>query len=367
MSRVRVFSVPYKPVGRATNIPAPGCAAGTQKIGRTLLPRRPGHPQFAAFQERGETIDRSHNHSVGGRVGRRSIALRADAAGSSLCLFDRPFASHRPHRLPATRVARPAQALPEPHSAPSDELDVDEPLGAEDQSAEDDRPRIPEPMVFDLVRPLGARRGEFEINALGLFPLSGTQQSTTEFPDALGLESARVEWAPELEYAVRDGLALEFELPFVEGTLGAYKAAAQWTFGTAFERRFTHGVQEILQYDRNPGSWLPTVLYLAGFRFNEVWSALGMLGVRGNTAADRSDDGLEGIINLSLFADVAAHVSLGLETNVAETLSGKTALLVMPQLHWEVTDHIMIQGGAGARLTNERTVPEAAVRVIRSF
>lgn len=32
-----------------------------------------------------------------------------------------------------------------------------EPWGAEDTSTEDDKPRIPEPMVFDLMRPLGAR------------------------------------------------------------------------------------------------------------------------------------------------------------------------------------------------------------------
>lgn len=28
------------------------------------------------------------------------------------------------------------------------------------------RPRIPEPMVYDLIRPLGAEKGEFEVNSL---------------------------------------------------------------------------------------------------------------------------------------------------------------------------------------------------------
>lgn len=41
-----------------------------------------------------------------------------------------------------------------------------EPYGAEDAGAEDDPVHIPEPMVFDLVRGLGAEKGEFEANVL---------------------------------------------------------------------------------------------------------------------------------------------------------------------------------------------------------
>jgi hypothetical protein len=46
---------------------------------------------------------------------------------------------------------------------------------------------------------------------------------------------------------------------------------------------------------------------------------------------------------------------------------GKTNFLLMPQLQWEVTDHFMLQGGIGARITDENTLAEASVRVIRSF
>ena len=60
-------------------------------------------------------------------------------------------------------------------------------------------PEIAEPMVFDLVRPLGARRGELEVNALAQRNLSGPDRN--------------VEWAPEIEYAVADGFAVELELP----------------------------------------------------------------------------------------------------------------------------------------------------------
>ena len=66
-------------------------------------------------------------------------------------------------------------------------------------------PHIPEPMVFDMVRPLGAQRGELEINTLAQRNLSGS--------------GSRTEWAPEIEYAFMDGLAIEFELPFENSEL----------------------------------------------------------------------------------------------------------------------------------------------------
>lgn len=264
-------------------------------------------------------------------------------------------------------VSRAEQGLFHPPGFGPQVHDASEPLGAEDKSAEDDRPRIPEPMVFDLIRPLGARRGEFEMNTLGLFPLGRLPQSRNVIPDALGLDERHVEWAPEMEYALQDDFAVELEAPFQGATLGAYKGAAQWTFGTDRERQFIHGVQFIAQYDRAPASWLPALLYLAGVRFDEVWSALGMFGIRGNSGAERGGERVEMLANVSVFADVATHLTTGLETNFSHTFTGRAALLVMPQLHWEVTDFMMLQAGAGARITSDGTVAEAAVRLIRSF
>ena len=80
----------------------------------------------------------------------------------------------------------------------------DEPFGAEDFGAEQHAVRIPEPMVFDLVRGLGARRGELEVNTLVLLPMNDW-------------DDRHVDWAPEIEYALLDGVALEFELPFEDG------------------------------------------------------------------------------------------------------------------------------------------------------
>jgi hypothetical protein len=266
---------------------------------------------------------------------------------------------------PGTADAFPANAAGSPSGVADN--DSAEPWGAEDQSAEDDRPRIPEPMVFDLIRPLGARRGEFEINTLVIAPLRAVPENRDTVPDALGLAGEGVEWAPELEYAVHDDIALEFELPFQDGTLGAYKGAAQWTFGTDPDQQFIHGAQLIVQYDRAAVSWLPTLLYLAGRRIDDTWSVLGMFGARGNSAAELGGDRVEFVANVSVFADFAQHLSFGLETNFAQTFTGRSALLLMPQVHWEITDFVMFQGGIGARLTSDGTVPEAALRLVRSF
>lgn len=245
-------------------------------------------------------------------------------------------------------------------------------FGAEELRAHDDLPHIPEPMVFDLVRPLGARRGEFEFNTLLLAPLNRRVGLANEIPDSIGLtqergERHRAEWAPEFEYAIRDGLAIEFELPFEEARLAAYKTAVQWTLGTAFDHKLIHGLQAIALYDTHSKHWSPTVSYVVGVRFDEVWSTLVMMGLRSEINGDDVAERTERLFNWSLFADVGPHTTVGLETNFAESLRGPSAWLVMPQWHWEVRDHWMIQAGAGARFTQSYTLPECGLRLIRTF
>ena len=58
-------------------------------------------------------------------------------------------------------------------------------FGAEDKGAKDNVPSIPEPMVLDLVRGLGARQGEFEINCLAEFPLDRSRAPAPEGFDPL--------------------------------------------------------------------------------------------------------------------------------------------------------------------------------------
>ena len=141
------------------------------------------------------------------------------------------------------------------------------PRGAQVHQDEAAVVRIPEPMVFDLVRGLGAVQGEAEVNVLGVFPLR------TSDPHG-------VEWAPGIEAAVLDGFALEFELPLEDTHLEAVKFAAQYTFGTAFDNHFIHGVQGIAEWFRDAEEWEATLIYLAGIRIGETWSLLSMFGLR---------------------------------------------------------------------------------------
>jgi len=250
----------------------------------------------------------------------------------------------------------------------SDDLLTDA-IGAEDRGAESHHPRIPEPMVFDLVRPLGAKKGELEINVLGLIPLN-RRVGLNKIPNPIGLVPGKrhdPEWAPEIEYAIADGVAIEFELPFEGDELAAYKAATQVTFGTAFDDRFIHGMQTILLYDLHSENFSPAFLYLAGLRLDERWSMLAMFGLRTEINGPDVAERTERLVNLSLFYDAAPHVTVGVESDYANSLSGGASLLVMPQLHWEIDDHWMLQSGVGVNFTKDYSLPEAAIRLIRSF
>lgn len=113
-------------------------------------------------------------------------------------------------------------------------------------------PHVPEPMVFDMVRPMGARRGELETNVLALSPLSGQERT--------------IEWAPEVEYAVADNLAIEFELPFEGRRLAELKMGVQGTFGTLDGGRIVHGIQYLGIYERESRSASHALLYMVGRR-----------------------------------------------------------------------------------------------------
>lgn len=239
-------------------------------------------------------------------------------------------------------------------------------------SGEEKGPRIPEPMVFDLVRPLGATRGEAEFNTLGLIPLVRKTRKVDDVADPLGLvrrspDRQGIEWAPEFEFVLADGLAVELELPLENASVEAYKAAGQATFGTLWDHRFIHGAQVITQYDRQPRIWTTTWLYVAGFRFDQRWSLFGMIGPRfehGNPIGGRNTEILS---NVTLFADLTDRLVGGIETNVSQVLKGSGSLLVMPQVHYEVDSHWMVQAGIGVRLVEDLALPEVGFRLIREF
>lgn len=219
------------------------------------------------------------------------------------------------------------------------------PLAAHAEGA----PHIPEPMVFDMVRPLGARRGELEVNALAQQNLSGHRG---------------VEWAPEIELAFADGLAIEFELPMQDMKITDYKMGLQGTFGAFNNGRGVHGVQYLGLYNRHTGRWDNTALYLVGHRFGQRLSTMSMVGVGDVTVKHPGDRSF--IFNHTTFFDASDSTTLGLEYNL-RTGPDRTALL-MPQVHQRLGPGVNMQAGLGAvKVAGEAWRPRAGLRLIKEF
>jgi hypothetical protein len=235
---------------------------------------------------------------------------------------------------------------------------------------DDDRlgPLIPEPMVFDLVRPLNARAGEFEANVLAIVPLRRGPAGAAGLPDPIGAvpfgpQKSEIEWAPEFEWCPRDGVTWEVEFPFRRDRFEAIKVAHQRMLGTAFDDRFIHGWQAIGLNDFDSGTTTVALLWVAGWRFDRTWSVLTLVGGR-QEIGPPGYRGTEYLQNVSLFADITDDMVFGIETNWQQETTGPAALLLMPQFHWQIGRFLNVQAGAGYRFADEGNLPEAAIRVI---
>ncbi|WP_223033035.1 hypothetical protein [Hanstruepera marina] len=218
---------------------------------------------------------------------------------------------------------------------------------------------IPEPLMFDLVRGLGAKKGELEINALADFPINN-------------ISSREVEWAPEVEYAVFNGFAVELELPFENFELEAIKMAIQWTIGQSKNNKYIHGIQVIGETMLHDNITEFSFLYVPGYRFNETWSTLGLFGLMLEVGSDAPEKKETILLNASIFADINEHMVLGLELNNTDpTLQGlddnEMSLLVLPQLHYEFESGLAFQIGFGPRFEDSEIDASAVLRVIKTF
>ena len=218
---------------------------------------------------------------------------------------------------------------------------------------------IPEPLMFDLVRGLGARQGELEINTLADFPLNNTSERG-------------VEWAPEVEYALYNNFAVEVEFPFEDGELEAYKMAVQWTMGVSENNKFIHGIQIIAETLRSDDLTEFSFLYVPAYRFNAVWSAIGLFGVMLETGADAAAKDNTILLNATLFANLNEHTVFGLELNNTDPTLQKIddnemSLLILPQAHYEFDCGWAFQVGFGPNITEEDTDLSGVLRVIKSF
>jgi len=207
-------------------------------------------------------------------------------------------------------------------------------------------PTIPEPMIFDMIRPLGALRGEFEANVLAAVGAGGS-----------------VEWAPEIEMAVADGFAVELELPMVDTGVESFKLGLQGTFGTALDGQVVHGVQYLGTIDRQ-GLWGSSLLYLVGARVGDHWTSMTMVGAKAKDTRRPGRSAL--LLNQSLFRDVGRRTTAGVEVNHAGGAAGK--FLVVPQLHQRIGARTVLQVGAGVEKPRQaRANAIGALRLVGEF
>jgi hypothetical protein len=190
---------------------------------------------------------------------------------------------------------------------------------------------MPEPMVFDLVRPLGARRGELEINTL-------FQQSSQR--------GAPFKWAPEVEWTFRDGLAIEAELPLENGQVMTYKGALQGTLATHANGRYQHGWQLIGQRVRADRSWSADALYLAGYRLGARTTIFTMSGVRRSAFAGTAV--VQAVQNTSIFFQRSPSLIFGVETNWVFGAADRRSRLLMPQVQKSLGGKYLAEFGVGA-------------------
>jgi len=218
---------------------------------------------------------------------------------------------------------------------------------------------IPEPLMFDLVRGLGARQGELEINALAEFPLND------------GADRG-VDWAPEIEYALFNNFAIELEFPFNNFDLEAYKMAIQWTIGASKNNKYIHGIQVLGERYIHDDIFELNFLYVPAYRFNETWSTIGLFGVMVEFGSDAPEKNYTLILNTSVFADINEKTVVGVELNNTNSSYQKIddnnmELLVLPQVHYLFDSGFSLQFGVGPRIAQDVTDGSAVLRVIKTF
>jgi len=135
--------------------------------------------------------------------------------------------------------------------------------------------------------------------------------------------------------------------------------------------RFIHGTQFIAVRSAHEESWELTALYIPAYRFNSVWSLLGMVGLRDQVGTDRRNVSAV-LVNVTVFAQLSERTTLGLELNntnpndAIEETENDFDLLVMPQWHQEVTEHVSFQFGIGGQFADGRFDTIGALRAIET-
>ena len=207
---------------------------------------------------------------------------------------------------------------------------------------------VPEPLYFDMIRGLGARAGELELNVL-------THASWGRLP-------AEPTVSPELELVPLPGVGLELEGSFDAAGFRNVRVGVQGTLPGGLGESFLHGWLALGTHEPRGDRWRGAALYIAAYRFDAHWSLLAMAGVELDREATLPTRAAT-LLNPSLFFDLSAETALGVELNHRHVLGESSELLVLPQVHWQPVRWIKAQAGAGMDAKLGSTGLAGALRV----
>lgn len=208
---------------------------------------------------------------------------------------------------------------------------------------------IPEPLLLDMVLPLGAEQGTIESNVI--------------LRQNVGSDGKFI-WVPEVEGAAWDGVGFELEIELQDTRYTGWNLAGQVTFGE--HGSYIHGVQTRLERDNDESDTDALLLYVAGYRFSDTWSALVVAGARIPVESATQRDAAS-VLNASLFAEITDDFTAAIETNLRGDIRRDDALTFIPQIHYAVGDHFGFQAGVSIALGSESEKTEALLRLIYSF
>jgi hypothetical protein len=194
---------------------------------------------------------------------------------------------------------------------------------------------IPEPMIFDLVRPLSSKKGQWEVNALIL------QEDSPELSHS--------HQSPEIEYVLWDDIALELEIPSIGGEPDALKGVLQWTIGHSGKNNHSvHGVQLIHMHNIKEGTFDETTpVYIFGNRLSKDMSYLLMLGDQYRNGDHTNEHRL--VLNATVFHvySQVKELEFGLEQNILGFGRNFDYWRITPQLEVVLEHHMKLQMGFG--------------------
>lgn len=144
------------------------------------------------------------------------------------------------------------------------------------------------------------------------------------------------------------------------------RAAGRWSSNCLLaKKRFIHGWQGFVEWERDGEKWNTNQVYIWGGRFHPRWSTLSLSGLQ---VADRKTGRLALVTNHSVFYDAHRRWITGLETNLLQGQKTVGALRILPQAHWKMPKRFHLQVSLGVE--SQRgfgTNPVAAWRFIREL